>query len=169
MEYCAAQNGSFDILGLPAGEYQLVARIPALGATTFRVEVEHEDLDLGELRLPATGTLRVTNRWPETDIEGRRLYYRLIAHVPSLHGGHESVECIRIDRHLEGDMELLPGEVSILVGVEGKWLQERRVEIRSTSITEMELGLGLPFSNVEYPPEALPVIDQIRFEESSDR
>lgn len=129
----------FEQSGMPGGDYLLLLEKRAGGYWSFQFHLKPgEDLDLGVIRAPSTGTLRVVNHWPES--QGEEVYhYVFAAHLETFQGETIMNNNQGVER-LQGDYELLPGVVSVDVYRNWEPIQERVVEITSNQVTEVVLG-----------------------------
>lgn len=133
------QEGTLRCEGLPPGPTTVVFEGREHGVLVRQVTVEADrEIDLGDVTMPPTGTLRMTNGWPAKSPQGYPVETYFAAEYETVHGPHQQV-FHQVAEPFRGDLELLPGRVLVLCVVAGRLYQQEAVTIRSGEVTELDL------------------------------
>jgi RNA polymerase sigma-70 factor (ECF subfamily) len=143
----AAGTGEFRLADIPPAKYQLILVVPRSGLYVLgeRELGPGDAIDVGRLRAPAFGRLRVRWRWNEGGA-GENVSFILVAqyNIPGTNHG----EAIKFDegaRPADEDIALLPGRYSLLVYRSAAEIQFRSFQIEASERLEVESGADESF------------------------
>ena len=132
-------TGGFRV-DVPAGRYQIDVRCAGVGCLPLGVHgIEPGGtLDLGIVRAPALGTLRVHGHWP--DASSNETYEFLLAGGQLLDGEWLYVHIDQGSKRPRESYRVLPGNLSLAVARDGVLLHKRHVHVDPGEEAAFETG-----------------------------